>query len=547
MAARIASPAWLDKWRQATANCRVNQELGRTTAGRTDGNRSEYRPWAEEDRSDPPEGGTPNERQALEIRLRQTALQPPPTWYRRDIRDPAPVCFAGNYVPLQPSPLWVDEKSLPYPGTPCYNKAGVAGWPFWARQPGKWKGDEVSGVCAHATRKRRGVSYCAPIIFAVLTVALPAAHGDDVQKVVDEVSVERFKACEVALENMGLGLYGGPGYDQDCRNRDGWADGATLGNQEARLFLIDQLTTLRLCVRVQGAYANVVADWPGIVKPQEIYVVCAHYDTPFKGECPGGDDNASGTAGVLEAARVLTQHRFRSTLRFIAFNAEEEWMKGSEDYVKALPPDANVVGVINLDMILRPAWDSNSQAPLDLEVETLNVPRCTAWMQTFVAAAAEYVPALVIDPNSHYPPSWDAGDHGSFIRAGYPALNAIENSPDDIWFKGSNIYYHTGQDASDALANDPNSPSGITYDYEFGTNVVKAAVATLASCAGLIPPADPNTGAPLADPNSNEASASLADAPFDTGSGCVTSRGSQDNVALAFPREFLFLFGRGVI
>jgi hypothetical protein len=199
-----------------------------------------------------------------------------------------------------------------------------------------------------------------------LTSAWPATWGDEIQKVVDRVSVEHFQAYEVSLENMGLGLYGGPAYDQQCRNRDGWANGGTLGNQEARLFLTDQLTALGLSVRVQGAYANVVADWPGTARPQEIYIVCAHYDTTGKGEFPGGDDNASGTAGMLEAARVLTQYRFQSTLRFIAFNAEEEWMKGSAEYVKALPPDANIVGVVNLDMILRPVWDSNPQAPLDL-------------------------------------------------------------------------------------------------------------------------------------------------------------------------------------
>ena len=342
----------------------------------------------------------------------------------------------------------------------------------------------------------------------ILALTPSSVRADAVSEAVGKVSVEQYKAYEVALENMGLGLYGGPLYNQRQRNRDGWANGGTLGNQEGRLYLTDQFSLLGLAVWTQGVYQNVVAEWPGVVTPQEIYIVCAHYDTTSGGERPGGDDNASGTAGVLEAARVLTQYHFRSTLRFIAFNAEEDWMLGSQEYVRALPKDANIAGVVNLDMILRPAWDYDRKALLDLEVETLDAPRCTAWVETFVRAAATYVPSLAIDPNSHYPVRWDSGDQGPFLAAGYPALCAVENSADEIWYQRSNAYYHSDQDASNALANDPNSPSGVTYDYDFATNVVKAAVATLALRAVPIPPADPNAGTQPAPPANDPAEAS---------------------------------------
>jgi hypothetical protein len=131
-------------------------------------------------------------------------------------------------------------------------------------------------------------------------------------------------------------------------------------------------------------------------------------------------------------------------------------------------------------MILRPGWDGNPHAALDLEVESLEMPFCVAWVNTFVDVAAAYTPALLIDPASHYPADWDAGDHGPFISAGYPALVAIENSAEEIWWRNSNAYYHSAQDASDGLANSPYSPSGVTYDYEFATEVVKATAATLA-------------------------------------------------------------------
>ncbi len=351
---------------------------------------------------------------------------------------------------------------------------------------------------ARSARGFHGGGVCAFVACLIATLIVPPVHADAIQEAVNEVSLERYRAYEVSLENMGLGLYGGPRYNQKVRNRDGWAGAGTQGNQEARLYLTHQFSAMGLAVSIQSVYRNVVAEWPGTKRPQEIYIVCAHYDTTGGGERPGGDDNASGTAGVLEAARILTRHQFRSTLRFIAFNAEEEWMKGSQEYVNALPKNANILGVINLDMILRPAWDSDANAPKDLEVETLNVPVCTAWVQTFVAAAATYVPSLVIDPDSHYPVVWEAGDHGPFVYAGYAAFCAIENAADEIWSGGSNIYYHSAEDASNALANNALSPSGVTYDYNFAANVVKATVATLAQQAVLLPPADPNASPPEA-------------------------------------------------
>ncbi len=340
-------------------------------------------------------------------------------------------------------------------------------------------------------RAGRRTSACNGFAFLLLALSGPGACGDMIQDAVDQISLDQYQTYQIAIQDMGLGLYGGPDYNQGCRNRYGWALGGTLGNQEARLYIADRLWYMGLHVSIQGTFTNVVADWPGIETPEEIYILCAHYDTTADGERPGGDDNASGVAGVLEAARALTQYRFKSTLRFITFNAEEDWPTGSQEYVRDLPPGTHIAGVLNLDMILRPGWDSDPRAPINLEVETENVPACAAWMEMFVGAAATYVPDLVIDPNTHFPALRDYGDEGAFLYAGYAACTAVENSADAMWNKGSNLYYHTAEDASDRLANDPNSPSGVTYNYPFAVNVVKAAVATLATAAVLVAPDDP--------------------------------------------------------
>ncbi len=99
----------------------------------------------------------------------------------------------------------------------------------------------------------------------------------------------------------------------------------------------------------------------------EAIIIGAHYDhlgrggegslAPRSGEIHhGADDNASGTAGVLELARVLTQQRPRPkrTIIFMAFSGEEEGLLGSNYYVNhPLTPLANTVAMINMDMIGR--------------------------------------------------------------------------------------------------------------------------------------------------------------------------------------------------
>jgi hypothetical protein len=332
------------------------------------------------------------------------------------------------------------------------------------------------------------ISSCFCVVWLPLILLVSSARADALLDAVIEVSQDQYTSYQVDIESMGLGLYGGPDYNQGYRNRDGWAGGGSAGNAETRLYLADQFAAMGLEVLEQGTYKNIVAELPGFRTWENIYIVCGHFDTTSGGEKPGGDDNASGTAGVLEAARVLSLYSFDSTLRFIGFNAEEDGMRGSQDYVNTvvLRNDENIMGVIDLDMILRPGWDANPDEPRDLDLVTLDRPGCFAWANAFMDAAAMYVPELLFDERN--PNARDyagASDHGPFINAGYPALIAIENTIPDIW-AGANAYYHTPQDASDALANDPASPSGVTYDYGFATDVVKATVATIALEAGLI-------------------------------------------------------------
>lgn len=102
-------------------------------------------------------------------------------------------------------------------------------------------------------------------------------------------------------------------------------------------------------------WRNVVATLPRKDHPEEIIIICAHYDSKSDKQlalAPGADDNASGTSAVLEIARVLSNYEFKKTIKFILFSNEEIGQKGSESYVRdAVKQKENIVAAINLDMI----------------------------------------------------------------------------------------------------------------------------------------------------------------------------------------------------
>jgi len=324
----------------------------------------------------------------------------------------------------------------------------------------------------------------AALLFVLIAVLFRMAANPTVQTVVDQVSQTHYQKYHLDVENMGLGLYGGADYDMGYRNRDGWDGPGSLGNQEARLYLQDTFTAMGLSVSVQGSYLNVVGELTGTTTPENIYIIGAHYDH-LEGDLPGGDDNASGTAGVLEAARVLSQYQFESTIRFIGFNAEEDDQIGSKDYVNnhVIPGGENIMGMINMDMILRPGSDVNPHTVIDAELEAQSKhPPSVAWARAYQQAATDYVPTLVV--NDTIVDCKSTSDNDAFLNNGYPAFLVIENSLPDFW--DANKYWHKFEDASDRLANDPGSPSGVTYDFAFATDVTRATVALIAQEAKLV-------------------------------------------------------------
>jgi hypothetical protein len=110
---------------------------------------------------------------------------------------------------------------------------------------------------------------------------------------------------------------------------------------------------------------NVIAVKEGTVEPDHVVMIGAHYDSYCTNDplnhAPGADDNASGVALVLEAARILADQPLRKTIMFVAFSAEEQWMFGSgylADQVYA--GGIELEAMFNYDMVAYTAdtyWD----------------------------------------------------------------------------------------------------------------------------------------------------------------------------------------------
>ena len=102
---------------------------------------------------------------------------------------------------------------------------------------------------------------------------------------------------------------------------------------------------------------NLLGVLRGSTSPDSWLILSAHYDHlgVRDGELyPGADDNASGVAALLAAAAYFAAHRPRHSILFIAFDGEEEGLKGSQHLVEDPPIDlSRVTLLVNVDMVSR--------------------------------------------------------------------------------------------------------------------------------------------------------------------------------------------------
>ncbi|MDH5391366.1 MAG: M28 family metallopeptidase, partial [Candidatus Bathyarchaeota archaeon] len=219
--------------------------------------------------------------------------------------------------------------------------------------------------------------------------------------------------------------------------------------------------------------ANVVGTLPSAdLNNQSKIVVGAHFDTVA--DSPGADDNGSGTALLLEVAKVLSLFRFDCTIEFVVFNAEEGGLWGSKYYAQqAVQAGEDILLVINIDMCI---WD-NPGAPSNEKLwivynGTVSYEDSEQFADLTLETSYTYVAAPIqkmSSTNDTYVSveNWRRSDQASFWDAGIPALWIFE-------FNGfQNPYIHTPADSMGVES----------YNFTLGTRAAQVVAATVAKLA----------------------------------------------------------------
>jgi hypothetical protein len=202
---------------------------------------------------------------------------------------------------------------------------------------------------------------------------------------------------------------------------------------------------------------NVVAIQRGTVDPKRVVIITGHIDSrvtdvmDFTKDAPGANDDGSGTAAVIEAARVLSKHKFPYTIVYGVLSGEEQGLYGGKilaDYAKA--QGWEVIANLNNDIIGNscgsdgkcddahvrvfsegPRWQgrealAGGQRSLggENDAPSRNISR---WVADFADDLGLGLEVRQIWRNDRF---GRGGDHTEFLNAGFPAIRfsvAVEN------------------------------------------------------------------------------------------------------------------------
>jgi hypothetical protein len=213
----------------------------------------------------------------------------------------------------------------------------------------------------------------------------------------------------------------------------------TSGNDEARAYIRDKLESYGYAVEIQdfdvsGQTAqNIVATKMGRGGPQSYILVDAHYDSTsesLQNRAPGASDNASGSAIVLEMARIFADIGSDETVKFVFFDAEEAGLRGSEYYANwAYENGDDITFVLNLDMVGGQTGMSKQRIVCEEDQDKMsgnNDPDNTAASQALnvelVAAMKRYTDLPIVVDYAY------ASDYEAFEHLGYVIVGLYEES-----------------------------------------------------------------------------------------------------------------------
>ena len=226
------------------------------------------------------------------------------------------------------------------------------------------------------------------------------------------------------------------------------------GLESAARYIEDHLTSHGYTPRAQRFKAggvevrNIDIEIPGTHrrKRDEILLFGAHYDSV---DCPAANDNGSGVASILEAARALQGQHFKRTVRLVFFvNEEPPWYKGpnmgSVRYARRCRENnEKIVGLVNMETIGCYYDDIGSQMYPDPRLQKIKwlLPKCG----NFIVFTGDFASWKLIrrtyarfKRHAKFPAMWlpsprsimgpDMSDQWSFWQEGYPAIMVTDTA-----------------------------------------------------------------------------------------------------------------------
>ena len=215
---------------------------------------------------------------------------------------------------------------------------------------------------------------------------------------------------------------------------------------------------------------NVIATQIGQTNPDDIYIICAHYDSVTT-YC--ADDNATGVAAVLEIARLLSGQCTDNTIVYALWDEEEIGLLGANYYAQQAADETNgntrdnILGVINMDMIGYDGDAPGTTGDNQFDIDVRNIANSIAIKDDLINLLNTYtfdLDEIVVNPGT------TASDHSRFWNQGYSAVLVGESwetndqTPD----------YHTSNDRVEDI------------DFQYMTELTRLVLAYTATKAGLI-------------------------------------------------------------
>ena len=265
------------------------------------------------------------------------------------------------------------------------------------------------------------------------TYPVITSENPEIRALMDSVSVDSIKANIEHLCSY---------YNRRCDSRYIWEVQDWLTGRYEH-FGVDTVMLHDFKIHKEGfpeeTADNVIAVQWGTKTPQEFVVCGAHYDSwnddgtdPDTIRSPGADDNASGVAGILETARILSNYTFDRTIIYANWCAEEIGLIGSAAYARDMAQqNMDIVGYFNLDMT------GYLEEGTDIHVHLMYTTQDSTIANYVFNFSHVYFPEMPI--RQHWL-AWGDSDYSSFNRNGYAAVHPFED------VHASSPFIHSRQD-----------------------------------------------------------------------------------------------------